>query len=562
MSVLKDERGQAGVFEPDVPQAQQGEVIDSFTEVDPSMSVEDTAPILDRLQGLIFVSSLDAVNVQGRLETGVVIEGIPELNQETFIQAMEVRLGESVSLADLELLTRETVKFMRMQDRPVVDALVPEQNISSGTLQVLVLVGQLGKVSTENNKYFESNLLMRNIRTQPGDSILGSRLMEDLRWINQNPFRQTDLVYTQGDHFGETDIILRTADRYPLRVYTGYENSGTPLTGHNRWLAGINWGAAFGFDHLLNYQFTTNEVTKRLQAHSFSYFIPLDWRHKLWFFGSYSTSEADLPAPLELKGKSWRVSTRYMIPFRTGQRFEHEITLGYDLMDNSNDLIFANRVVSNTPTTVSQFMSAYGVTIYDSYGYTKLNAAVRYSPGDFNNNNTDRAFRASRANARANYLYARFEGERGTRLPLDFTWVMKARGQLSNANLVASEQLSFGGVNSVRGYETNEVNADEGIITTQELHAPSFSPLHSFAQSKTEDNFTAFFFWDYGYTANRKLLPNEPRHIQLSSIGPGIRYSYGAYLSATLDWGFQLKDSGNSPNGKNSRAEFSITASY
>lgn len=560
-STFKDEAGQAGVFIPKLPASNDGSVIHETPSTDTGFE-DDPRRVTQSLKGLVFIHDLDAINTQGDPRTGIHIENIPELDNADFIEDMQAYLGKPVTLDDLDAISKATVMFMRANNRPVVDAIIPEQNVSEGTIQVLVLVGKLGKLATENNRFFDDELLLKHIRTQPGELIQGNALMADLRWINQNPFRQTDLVYSRGDHFGETDIILRTLDRKPVRVYSGYENNGTHLTGYDRWFAGVNWGNAFGKDHLLNYQFTFNNDINRLNAHSFSYFIPLESRHKLWFFGSYSQSNASLPSPIELKGTSWRLSSRYIIPLERYNTIEHEVTLGLDLIDSTNDLIFASTVVSNTPTRVAQAILGYGLTHQDAWGRTQINTTLRISPGGFSNSNTDEAFQRSRANTSASYAYLRMDAERATRLPWKFAWVLKARAQKSNERLISSEQLGFGGSSTIRGYETNEINSDEGIMITNELHSLPLSPIKWTLDSQTRDTLVGVAFWDYGYALNKDPIAGEVSDLFLSSVGAGLRYNYGAYLSATCDWGFQLKDSGNSPTQKNSRFEMSVTASY
>ena len=47
-----------------------------------------------------------------------------------------------------------------------------------------------------------------------------------LDWINENPFRSTQLIYEPGPQVGTTDVTLVTKDRFPLRIYGGHQNTG------------------------------------------------------------------------------------------------------------------------------------------------------------------------------------------------------------------------------------------------------------------------------------------------------------------------------------------------
>ena len=52
--------------------------------------------------------------------------------------------------------------------------------------------------------------------------------------------------------------------------------------------------------------------------------------------------------------------------------------------------------------------------------------------------------------------------------------------------------------------------------------------------------------------------------VSLSSVGPGVRYLINPYLTARLDYGMQLMDSGVAGNNDrfNSRLHLSLVLSY
>ena len=366
-----------------------GKIIHEEPDV-PSMH-EQT--IIESLTGLVFVSSLAELNTKGVSDKGLGFKGTPVLDHVEFRDQIKELIGKPVTLNILDDITRKAVLFYRLNGNPVVDVLVPEQNISTGVVQILVLVGKRGELSTEKNVYFKAKRLEGYIRLERGKLIDGKTLTEDLVWINQNPFRQVDLVYMAGEEFQETDIILSVSDRVPFRVYGGYENSGTSLTGYDRYITGFNWGDAFGLDHLMNYQHTRSKDGKRLSAHTMSYFIPLPWRHKLWLIGSYSKSDAPF-GPFKLQGHSLRASTRYIIPLDDIKKYnyKHELTFGTDLVHGTNRLFFLGGEEGRTSTTIAQFMSSYHGQRSDSYGFSSFDLSVFYSPGGFNSRNTDEVF--------------------------------------------------------------------------------------------------------------------------------------------------------------------------
>ena len=52
---------------------------------------------------------------------------------------------------------------------------------------------------------------------------------------------------------------LETRDRFPLRLYAGYDNSGNVATGRDRWNLGFNSGNALWLDGVLSYRFTSSD---------------------------------------------------------------------------------------------------------------------------------------------------------------------------------------------------------------------------------------------------------------------------------------------------------------
>ena len=115
--------------------------------------------------------------------------------------------------------------------------------------------------------------------------------------MNQNPFHTSDVVYHPGAALGETDIVLQTKDRFPMRFYGGYEDSGNAPTGFDRYERASTGATplSLGLGQQLNYQYTTSGDGHSLRAQAGSYVIPLPWRHTLTFFGSYADTHGEIP---------------------------------------------------------------------------------------------------------------------------------------------------------------------------------------------------------------------------------------------------------------------------
>ncbi len=265
------------------------------------------------------VPNPQAVATGGTQASGIVLRGVKVPAPRSFNARLQPYLGQTLTRGKLNALIADVITFYRQHDRPIVDVIVPQQEITNGVVQLVVLEGRVGSISVAGNRWFSSNELGAGVRLQSGDAISSRQLQADLDWLNQNPFHTTDVVYHPGHSLGETDIVLQTTDRFPVRFYGGYEDSGNAATGFDRYEAGFNWGDAFGLGlgQQLNYQYTTSGDGESLAAHAGSYVIPLPWRHTLTFFGSYADTKGEVPPLLDIKGRSYQISGRYGIPLPT-----------------------------------------------------------------------------------------------------------------------------------------------------------------------------------------------------------------------------------------------------
>jgi hemolysin activation/secretion protein len=544
---------------PQTPQTAEGTATLPSEDEQNHESADATA--LEELKAIILVDNADKILPEGwPAAKGVVPSGEGLIADPRLAKKLAPFLNKPATFGELRAIQAEVARFFRTHDQPVVDVRLPEQEITHGAVQFLVVEGRIGEITAEGQRWFPEGRFVSAVRANAHELIRANVLIDDMNWLNRNPFHRSDLLFRKGEDPGTTDLIIKTSDRFPIRPYIGYDNSGTEATGENRLQAGFSWGNAFGLDQIFSYQFTTSPEYDEFNAHSGTWTIPLPWRHIVEFYGSYASSEIELIGA-DLTAESLQVGSRYVIPLPGHGGFKHEASLGFDYKQSNNNLLFGGASVFETNTEIDQFRGGYSFRLGDSLGITGGSLALVYSPGGLTGNNTDETFQFARAFAESEYLYTRLNLQRAQKLPWNFSLLISGSAQFAGGNLLASEQFSLGGASTVRGYKESVANGDEGWLASAELRTPPVSLFKWAHLEKWTDELQFLAFYDMGGVSNVDLLPGEDAHLDLASFGAGVRYKVNTWLSVKFDYGWQLKDL-SEVDEEESRAHLSVLLSY
>jgi hemolysin activation/secretion protein len=497
---------------------------------------------------------------------GVITTGIDILSRSSFRNLVAPFLGKPLTFDGLNQITHTVIAYYGSQKHPLVDAVVPEQDVQNGVIQIVVTEFRVGSVRTKGNRWFPNGLVSAPVTLHHGDTINSARLLSELDAANANPFRHVNLVYEPASQPGYTDLVLQTEDRFPLRFFTGFDNSGTAATGHNRWNAGVTWGNAFGLDQQLTYQFSSSSDLylgssrgpgspggPAFAGHSLGWSMPLSFGDSISVFGDYVRTVPNIGPDLDLVGISGQASIRYNHVLPRTVDFVQSLQAGYDFKSTNNNLNFGGVAISTGSLEINQFPVSYSANLTDHWGVSSLSTTLVYSPGGLTPNNTASAFQSAGAAfgvglASNRYVYLREDFSRLTKLPYGVVWSTRAIAQASNARLLYTEQLVAGGPDLLRGYPTNSILGDEGVIVSNELRAPPMR--RAFGQSIGRLQFLGF--WDYGSLHTKKAIAGSDGNVDASSIGTGLRYSLRSNVTAKFDYGWQLRWLPGVPGGGHS----------
>ncbi|MBM3200916.1 MAG: ShlB/FhaC/HecB family hemolysin secretion/activation protein [Chlamydiae bacterium] len=457
------------------------------------------------------------------------------------------------------------IDFYKTHDRPFVLVTIPEQDITDRVLAISVIEAKLGNITVTGNKWFSSDQYLKEISLQKGSFINSAKLVNDLTWLNRNPFRTTNAVFKPGTALYTTDVEIVADDYKPFQFYLGADNTGFHITDYGRLFAGINWGNAFNAGHILAYQFTSSPDFHKFLSQTLSYTIPLPWRDFVSFFGGYSTLHASnspgLPSN-KTHGQDWQVSGRYTFVRPMDNSLQQEFKAGLDYKRTNNDFSVGEEVISNS--IVSEFLIAgeYNAQIVFPKFSVDAGGQLYISPGSLSSAMSKSAYDPLRNGATPLYAFTRLGSRVIYNLPMDFLLDMRARVQLTTGSLLPIEQFGMGGVDTVRGYINRAVNLDNALLFNVEAKTPAISLMKYFTKStKAEDGLRGVVFLDAGGGWENTSIEGLNKWSTLIGIGPGLRYAISPYINARLDYGVALTTL-PSPLNCTTRLYYSVVASY
>jgi len=460
-----------------------------------------------------------------------------------FKQIVAEYLGGPITLRELNQMSRDIILFYRRSGLPVVDVIIPEQKITQGTVQIVVIEARIGEVRVQGGRFFDSCMLADQIEcTQSGDRLSEEALKSDLFWLNRNPFRRVEVDLKPGAAPGTTDVTYKVRDVAPIRGYTGYEDTGVPALGIDRVYAGFIWGNVFGRDGQFSYQYTADTQFDRLGAHAYSYQKAWDRDWSFLTYGAYSNVNSFV-VPINQTGYSWLVGGQLIRTLDYEPTLNSWLSFGLDVKSTTNNLEFNEAPVTNGRADMWELNYGYDrIRRYNDVEYLILSQDLFVGPnGGISAFNNAAGYSSIRPDTRPGFVYDKAMAEGVVALPFRMQLLGRFTGQVASQRLLYSETLGFGGFNSIRGYDQRVFNGDAGCYTNFELGPQTWN----FGTQRYRKDLRVFGFFDYGTGYVRNPVPGEQASQTLASVGAGFRMSCTDRLSMRFDYGHGLSDVAN-----------------
>jgi len=419
-----------------------------------------------------------------------------------------------ISSTDLEELRRQLTLYYVNHGYVNSGAVIPDQTIKDGVVELRIIEGRLTGIDVEGTKHFRKSYFSDRIALYAGPPLNLVNLQEGLQILLRDPLvAGINAELAPAERPGEAVLKARVAEapRYDLgavldnKLSPSLGEAALTMFGEARNLVGYGdvLSGSFGFAEGLRYDAKLRYRTP-LNAHDTTAavyyetakskvvqepFDELDITSRVDTLGAFvrhpvyrrANDEAALGAALE---KRTSETTLLGEPFSFSPGVENGranvavLRLVQDFLHRGRDQVLAVR------SAFSFGLDAFGSTLHSDAPDSRFTTWL----------------------GQVQFVQRLFE--RGDQLHL------RGNFQLSNDSLLPIEQFSVGGLDSVRGFRTNQLVRDEGYTASVEYRMQVFSNPTGWR------NLQLALFADRGWAKN-KVEPN-PSPSGLTGIGFGF----------------------------------------
>lgn len=566
MSVLSMHAVSAQTVEQNPPVRLTGPQMTSLNAALFASRPDDPTPFGVTLAGLLLV---DTKANGGKLMPRTGLTGIntsfggPTAQNAALGKVLAKYVGQPLSFRLLSAIQTDVTQFYRDNGRSLVSVTVPQQEITRGVVQVNVTAFVLGGTTIAGVDPTATGFLSRQVRLKPGQEVDTDRLLEDVNWLNQNPFRHVSVVFEPGQAAASTNLTLRvqTAGR-TWSGYVGTSNAGTTDTGLIRLFGGFNLSALSWKDQQLSYQFTGSpDILGKLRlwdtgtdkgylSHALTYFIPITtksgFRTKLTFGASHISSYS-VPGGLFTSGSETTIMDGEMsfpLPKTRGQfALVPEVYVkvertGYDKVQyfagipTEENTVLTNGIVG--------FRTALNGPLFGKTSRGTADIALVFG-------------RETAGGADSPYSYLTFDLKDEVFLSRETSIAMRLAGQTTSAPLHPLEQMALGGDGTVRGYPVNGVASSTALAAGIEYRGAQIS----FRVASQDATLRPHIFADYGFAKANGGVSDET----LMSVGLGGGFEIGKNVVGSFNIGHALREAG-ATDANTTSLTFQITARF
>lgn len=430
------------------------------------------------------------------------------LSPEELRAAGEPYLARALGSADVQALLDDIAALYTAKGVLTALPVLPQQDLQSGVLRVLLVEGRLGRVMVRSSGNEDPDWVARWFDLPIGEVVTNEALTQRIARFNEVSDMTASAQFGAGERFGVSDLVIEVADTPSTQFWSFAETSNAGRQASDLLALGWRmapvgpWGGRFDLALLHARQGDT------LAAGGSWPLGTQGWR--LGMSGSASrTKTSDNEAQLLVQGRSASAG----------------LELGRTWVLNNPWVL--GTALSWTTSRSNASIAGFELA-KNQLNKTSLSATLGYDTPQTRANLKAMAVSVVSGSQRFSYIdtSARFQ----TALDSQGAWSVRANGLsrlAPNGQTIDADPLALGGTETVRGYDAGAARGQKGAALQLELrHSPTI------ANARPAE---IYAFADHGHSSQAGVTTT------LASVGLGLQARISQNLGVDLVVSHQLK---------------------
>ncbi|RZI21188.1 ShlB/FhaC/HecB family hemolysin secretion/activation protein [Pseudomonas orientalis] len=377
-------------------------------------------------------------------------------------------VGQCLGVSQLNDLLKAITDYYLGKGRVTSRAYLPQQDLSTGHLQVLVVEGKLEALrSAEGSTVTERELAMA-FPGKVGEALNLREIEQLVDQLNRLPSKQAQMELTPGKQVGGSDVVVKNTAQKPWRASLSRNNDGQKSTGEQQWGAGLEWDSPLGLGDQLILRGGHDAISdhQKTSKNTMLYYnVPWGW----WNF-SYTYSESDYRTfgvtddfKYKQDGDNQNHQLRAERVIHRDDVSKTSVNIGLAHLRTNNYILDVRTAPSSNRLSELQLGVNHGRRI--GTAFVNLDLGMQNGIGllDAQSQEERDAFGRRQPNSR----YRKYTATVSYLQPFSlwgesFSFSSLATGQRSEDPLFSPQRMSLGGSASVRGFKDQLLTGDSG----------------------------------------------------------------------------------------------------
>ncbi|RAU44641.1 ShlB/FhaC/HecB family hemolysin secretion/activation protein [Pseudomonas sp. RIT412] len=470
------------------------------------------------------------------------LKGADSLSESERNRLTQPYLGQCLGVSQLNELLKVITNLYIEKGLVTSRAYLPQQDLSQGHLQVLVIEGRLEKLGGDADSGLTERELAMTFPGREGQLVNLREIEQMVDQLNRLPSNQAQMELTPGQQVGGSDVVVKNTPQKPWRVNLSRNNDGQRSTGEQQWNAGLEWDSPLGLADQLSLRGGHDAMTDSAHtSHNAALAYNVLWG---WWNFSYSYNESDYRSEGQADGFTFKQTGDSQTHQVRAERVVYRDALSKTSLNIGVSHVRTNNYVEDSRLALSSNRITelqYGINHGRRIGGAFLNVDLGMQQGigalgAQDNNHPD----PGEPDAR----YRKYTGTVSYLQPFklwgeSLTFTSLATGQRSEDVLFSPQRTSLGGSASVRGYKDQFLSGDSGGYWRNELRLTR--PVTLDWLRPVFSDYGAAVGYDQGVIRNDRY--NGDEHGRLSSNAFEF-FARGQHVAASATFAHSLERPG------------------